>query len=81
LALPAPQVVAGGTTGTTAPPVPEPRFKWVQGECYNCTEKFTKEHLEVCPVKGIFLLELDMPVATDLLDDTTPQISLNALSC
>jgi hypothetical protein len=53
----------------------------VQGECYNCTEKFTKEHLEVCPVKGIFLLELDMPVATDLLDDTTPQISLNALSC
>jgi hypothetical protein len=54
--------------------------KWAQGECYNYTEKFTMEHLEVCPVKGIFLLEMEMSVAADLLDDTTPQISLNVIT-
>jgi hypothetical protein len=54
--------------------------KHTRGECYNCTEKFTKEHLEVCPVKGIFLLELDSSEPTDQLDDTTPLISLNAIT-
>jgi hypothetical protein len=90
LALPAPPTVTGGTTGTTTAPAPEPCFKHLTvmemaakrawGECYNYTEKFTKEHLEVCPIKGIFLLEMDTPVPDDLLDNTMPQISLNAIS-
>jgi hypothetical protein len=28
------------------------------GECYNCTEKFSREHLKVCPIKGVFLLQM-----------------------
>jgi hypothetical protein len=36
--------------------------------------------LEVCPIKGIFLLEMDTSVPDDLLDNTMPQISLNAIS-
>jgi hypothetical protein len=90
LALPAPPAATGGTTAMTTTPVSEPCFKRLtaaemaakraQGEFYNCTEKFTKEHLEVCHVKAIFLLEMEMPAATDLLDDTTPQISLNAIT-
>jgi hypothetical protein len=28
-------------------------------ECYNCTKNFSQEHLKVCPVKGVFLLQLD----------------------
>jgi hypothetical protein len=89
LALPASPVAAGGMTGTSKTPALEPRFKQLttavmvaklaRGECYNCTEKFTKEHLEVCPIKGIFLLEMETPAAVDLMDDTTPQISLNAI--
>jgi hypothetical protein len=49
----------------TARPTP-PRFKCLtpvemaakreRGECYNCTKKFLREHLKVCPVKGVFLL-------------------------
>jgi hypothetical protein len=68
--------------GMTTTLAPESRFKRLtttemaakraRGECYNCTEKFTKEHLEVCPVKGIFLLEMDTPAPDDLLDNTTP---------
>jgi hypothetical protein len=48
-----------------ARPTP-PRFKCLtpvemaakreRGECYNCTKKFLREHLKVCPVKGVFLL-------------------------
>ena len=30
-----------------------------QGLCFNCPEKFSPEHLKVCPMKGIYLLELD----------------------
>jgi hypothetical protein len=90
LALPAPTPVASGQTGTPAAAVTKPRFKRLtaaemvakraRDECYNCTKKFTKEHLEVCPIKGIFLLELDTPESTDLLEETTPQISLNAIT-
>jgi hypothetical protein len=90
LAQPAPPAVASRTVGTTTPTTPGPRFKrltvaemaarWARGECYNYTEKFNKEHLEVCPVKGIFLLEMETSVAADLLDDTTPQISLNVIT-
>jgi hypothetical protein len=71
LAIHAPPPATGGQTSGMAAPATEPRFKHltaaemaakrVRGECYNCTEKFSKEHLEVCPVKGIFLLELDTP--------------------
>jgi hypothetical protein len=85
-----PPLAVGGQTTAPAATTPEPRFKRLTaaemvakrtgGECYNCTEKFTKEHLKVCPVKGIFLLQLDTSVADDPLDDTTPQISLNTIT-
>jgi hypothetical protein len=90
LALPASPAATSGTAATTTMPVLKPHFKRLTtvvmtakqtwGECYNCTEKFTKEHLEVCPVKGIFLLKMETSAATDLLDDTTPQISLNVIT-
>jgi hypothetical protein len=89
LALPAPPPAVGGQTSGPAAPTTEPRFKRLTaaemaakrawGECYNCTEKFSKEHLEVCPVKGIFLLELDTPEPLEQLDDTSPLISLHAI--
>jgi hypothetical protein len=27
-----------------------------KGECFNCTESFSKEHLKTYPMKGVFLL-------------------------
>jgi hypothetical protein len=69
LALPAPVAVSGGSTSTTAAPLPAPRLKLLtatkmaakreKGECYNCTEQFSREHLKVCPMKDVFLLEMD----------------------
>jgi hypothetical protein len=80
----------GSQTGPAATLVVVPRLKRLtaaemtakheRGECYNYTEKFKKEHLEVCPMKCIFLLELDTPKPINPLDDATPQISLNAIT-
>jgi hypothetical protein len=86
LAIPAPLSAVSGPATTTT----EPRFKRLTaarmaakrawGECYNCTEKFSKDHLEDCPVKGIFLLELDTPELLEQLDDASPLISLHVIT-
>jgi hypothetical protein len=90
LSIPTPMSATGGQTSGLATTTTEPRFKRLtaaemaakhaRGECYNCTEKFSKEHLEVCPIKGIFLLELDTPEPLEQLDDTSPLISLHTIT-
>jgi hypothetical protein len=80
LALPAPP-----TTPTTGAPrlkrltTAEMAAKRECGECYNCTEKFSRAHLDVCPMKGIFLIQMDEGPALDQFDDLSPLISLNAI--
>jgi hypothetical protein len=49
-------------------------------ECYNCAEKFSREHLKVCPVKGVFLLQLDNVRFSDEDKTEDPWISLNAIT-
>jgi hypothetical protein len=50
-------------------------------ECYNCTEPFSCEHLKVCPMKGIFLLQMDDDMKLDDMAVTEdPHISLHAIS-
>jgi hypothetical protein len=47
------------------------------GECYNCFQKFSREHRKVCPMKGIYLVQMhnnDTTVADD------PRISLHAIT-
>jgi acetyl-CoA carboxylase carboxyltransferase component len=51
-----------------------------KGACFNCTKQFSREHLKVCPMKGVSLLEMDASEHTDELDDATPLISLNAIT-
>jgi hypothetical protein len=51
-----------------------------RGECYNCTEKFSREHLKVCPMKGIYLLQMDESQAADTETKEDPLISLNAIT-
>jgi hypothetical protein len=50
--------------------------------CFNCTEKFSRDHLNQCSKKGIYLLEMDGDdTAEDIfIDDAGIEISLNALS-
>jgi hypothetical protein len=60
LALPAPPPASGGSTSTiaTLPSAPclkclttvEMAAKWEKGECYNCIEQFSWQHLKVCPM-------------------------------
>jgi hypothetical protein len=81
-ASPAPTAQQGAATAmprlrrlTTA----EMAAKREKGECFNCTEKFSRAHLDVCPMKGLFLLELDAAPPDDL-DQEKPLISLNAIT-
>lgn len=52
----------------------------MKGLCFNCLEKFSKEHLRHCTMKGIYLLELNESAAVDegYIDDGV-EISLYAL--
>jgi hypothetical protein len=85
LALPTP-AISGVAQGATSV-VPHLRrlmpvgmaAKREKGECFNCSEKFSRAHLEVCPMKGLFLLELDS-AEPDELDTTQPLISLNVIT-
>jgi hypothetical protein len=47
------------------------------GECYNCTENFSRKHLKVCPMNGSYLMD-DEPAA-EIDTDADPLISLNAI--
>jgi hypothetical protein len=38
-----------------------------KGECYNCTEQFSLEHLKTCPMKGIYFLQLEDDTPDDEL--------------
>jgi hypothetical protein len=53
-----------------------------EGLCFNCPEKFSRDHLKQCSKKGIYLLEMDGDdSAGDIfVDDSGIEISLNALS-
>jgi hypothetical protein len=50
--------------------------KRANGECYYCPEKYTGDHK--CPVKGVFLLELDDDVVEEAMEELG--ISLHALT-
>jgi hypothetical protein len=54
--------------------------KQERGECYNCTEKFLREHLKVCPMKGIYLLQMDESSGADIDTKDDPLISLTRCS-
>jgi hypothetical protein len=85
LALPAPTTSSAAQGATPATqrlrrltPV-EMVAKREKGECFNCSKKFSRAHLEVCPMKGLFLLELES-AEDEELDNVQPQISLNAIT-
>lgn len=71
-----------GTTGTrfrrlSAAEMAERREK---GLCFNCPEKFSKDHHRQCSMKGIYLLEMDEGEDDDSINDDTVTISLHALT-
>jgi hypothetical protein len=81
LALPALATAATPATPRLKRPTPdEMAAKRERGECYNCTENFSREHLKVCPMKGIYLLQMDDEPAAEIDTDADPLISLNAIT-
>jgi hypothetical protein len=49
--------------------------------CYNCTRQFSREHLKTCPMKGIYLLQMDDdPPLNDIAGAEDLLISLNAIT-
>jgi hypothetical protein len=85
LALPAPATSSAAQGATPAAQrlcrltPAEMAAKREKGECFNCSEKFSRAHLEVCPMKGLFLLELESAEEGEF-DNMQPQISLNAIT-
>jgi len=79
---------------TKGPPPAGPRFKRLtqqemaqrraEGLCFNCPEKFTKDH--ACMKKGLYLMELDddTPVEDAAVEESSPtddvEISIHALT-
>jgi hypothetical protein len=77
--------------GAEEKPPTAPRFKRLtisemvakreKGECYTCTQEFLLEQLKTCPMKGIYLLQLDDAAPADkLLLEADPSILLNAIT-
>jgi hypothetical protein len=80
-----------GTKEATATPTPTaPRLKRLTAaemaakrekrECYNCSEKFSQEHLKICPMKGIYLLQMDDAKELTAPDGDELRTSLNAIT-
>jgi len=84
---PTTQASASAPAATERPDDQRPRFrrlspdeiaeKRLNGQCYFCPEKFTRDHK--CARKGVFLLELDEDEYSSDADDTV-SISLHALT-
>jgi hypothetical protein len=56
LALTGPLSTAAPVPRLKRPSATEMAAKREKGECFNCTEKFSKEHLKSCSMKGVYLL-------------------------
>lgn len=53
----------------------------LEGFCFNCTEKFSKDHAKICSGKGIYLLDIGTDDATSDSDpDEEPRVSVNAIT-
>jgi hypothetical protein len=54
--------------------------KHEKGECYNCTEPFSCEHLNVSPMKVIYVLQMDEDSPLEEVEEGNPCISLHAIA-
>ena len=53
----------------------------LKGLCFNCPEKFSKEHLQHCSMKGIYLLELDdVAISDDESAEEGLEVSMHAIT-
>jgi hypothetical protein len=79
-----------GPSSTPAAPTLARCLKWLsvvemaakreKGECLNCSEKFSKEHLKTCPMKGVYLRQMDDSPASDAEGTDDPLIPLNTIT-
>jgi hypothetical protein len=52
-----------------------------RGECFHCTEKYSRAHAEVCQPKGVFLLQMDNESPSfDADTEEDPRVSLHAIT-
>jgi hypothetical protein len=54
--------------------------KHEKGECYNRTEPFLCEHLNVCPINGIYVLKMDEDSPLEEAEEGNPCISMHAIT-
>lgn len=54
--------------------------RWLEGCCFNFSEKFTPDHAMSCSMRGIYLLELVEVDPTDEFDLDNLRVSIHALT-
>ena len=53
----------------------------LEGLCFNCPAKFSKEHLKQCPMRGIYIMDLEEDAAGSNSDsDDLPEVSIHAMT-
>ena len=53
----------------------------LEGLCFNCPAKFSKEHLKQCPMRGIYFMDMEDDEADPNSDtDGSPEVSIHAMT-
>jgi len=53
----------------------------LKGLCFNCPAKFSKEHLKQCPMRGIYIMDMEEDDAGSKSDaDGSPEVSIHAMT-
>ncbi|WVZ64413.1 hypothetical protein U9M48_013926 [Paspalum notatum var. saurae] len=52
----------------------------LDGLCYNCPKKFSREHLKHCTMKGIYLLVGDLEESEDAPSDDDQEVAISLLA-
>ena len=54
----------------------------LEGLCFNCPAKFSKEHLKQCPMRGIYIMDMEEDDAGSNSDtDGSPEVSIHTMAC
>jgi len=52
----------------------------LEGLCFNCPAKFSKEHLKQCPMRGIYIMDMEDDAGSNSDADGSPEVSIHAMT-
>jgi len=88
VATPSPTPPTASTQAKSGAPSARPRRlspeeiaqRRLEGLCFNCPAKFSKEHLKQCPMRGIYIMDMEEDADSSLDSDGAPEVSIHAMT-